>query len=118
MGDVRELVHRAKEGDHQAFADLYDQVSPLVRSVAYDATGRLQEAEDLCQDIFVHAYRNLKQLRDAARFPGWLMMIARRGVRTVGDAGGNGIPRSAWKRLKCRSPCLMRTTTRYGTCSA
>jgi RNA polymerase sigma-70 factor (ECF subfamily) len=78
MGDVRELVLRAKEGDHQAFADLYDQFAPLVRSVAYDATGCLPEAEDLCQDVFVHAYRNLEQLRDAARFPGWLMMIARR----------------------------------------
>ena len=78
MGNVRELVLRAKEGDRHALADLYDQFAPLVRSVAYDATGCLQEAEDLCQEVFLHAYRNLGQLRDASRFPGWLMMIARR----------------------------------------
>jgi RNA polymerase sigma-70 factor (ECF subfamily) len=76
--DIDELVLRAKEGDHDAFAGLYDQFASLVRAVAYDATGRLPEAEDLCQEIFLHAYRNLRQLRDDAKFPGWLMMIARR----------------------------------------
>jgi RNA polymerase sigma-70 factor (ECF subfamily) len=78
MADVQELVDRAKGGDRQAFADLYDQFAPLIRSVAYDATGSLHESEDLCQDVFLHAYRNLRQLRDAARFAGWLMTIARR----------------------------------------
>jgi RNA polymerase sigma-70 factor (ECF subfamily) len=78
MDDVRELVLRAKEGDRRAFALLYDQFAPLVRSVAYDASGRLQEAEDLCQEVFLHVYRNLNQLRDDARFPGWLMAITRR----------------------------------------
>jgi RNA polymerase sigma-70 factor, ECF subfamily len=78
MGDVRELVLRAKQGDRDAFALLYDKFAPLVRSVAYDATGCLQEADDLCQDVFLQAYRNLGQLRDAARFPGWLMVIAQR----------------------------------------
>jgi RNA polymerase sigma-70 factor, ECF subfamily len=78
MGDVPELVIRAKQGDRDAFALLYDQFAPLVRSVAYDATGCLQESEDLCQEVFLHAYRNLMQLRDPARFPGWLMAITRR----------------------------------------
>lgn len=78
MGDVRDLVLRAKGGDRQAFADLYDQFAPLVRSVAYDATGCPQESEDLCQEVFLLAYRNLSQLRDGSRFPGWLMMIVRR----------------------------------------
>jgi len=84
MDDVPGLVLRAKEGDRRAFADLYDQFAPLVRSVAYDATGCLQEAEDLCQEVFLHAYQNLKQLRDAARFPGWLVMITRRTCTTWG----------------------------------
>jgi RNA polymerase sigma-70 factor, ECF subfamily len=78
MGDVRELVLNARQGDHQAFAGLYDRFAPLVRAVAYDATGCLSEAEDLCQEVFLHAYRNMGQLRDVERFPGWLMMIARR----------------------------------------
>jgi RNA polymerase sigma-70 factor, ECF subfamily len=84
MGEVRQWVLQAKEGDHTAFADLYDQFAPLVRSVAYDATGCLQESEDLCQEIFLQAYRNLGQLRDAAKFPGWLMMIARRSCASWG----------------------------------
>jgi RNA polymerase sigma-70 factor, ECF subfamily len=86
MGDVREMVLRAREGDRQAFALLYDQFAPLVRSVAYDATGCLHEAEDLCQEVFLHAYRNLAQLRDDCRFPGWLMAITRRMCANWGRA--------------------------------
>jgi RNA polymerase sigma-70 factor, ECF subfamily len=78
MSDVQHLVLLAKQGDHHAFAALYDQFAPLVRSLAYDATGCLPEADDLCQEIFLHAYRNLAQLRDAVRFPGWLMTTTRR----------------------------------------
>jgi RNA polymerase sigma-70 factor, ECF subfamily len=77
MRDVRELVIQAKAGDRQAFADLYDQFAPLVRSVGYDATGCLQESEDLCQEVFLQAYRRLGQLRDPSRVAGWLMSIAR-----------------------------------------
>jgi RNA polymerase sigma-70 factor, ECF subfamily len=93
MGDVPELVIRAQEGDRDAFALLYDQFAPLVRSVAYDATGCLQEAEDLCQEVFLHAYRNLTQLRDAARFPGWLMAITRRTC-------------ASWGRTRQRRPAV------------
>jgi len=78
MADVQQLVERARGGDRQAFAGLYDQFAPLVRSIAYDTSGSLHEAEDLCQDVFLQAYRNLGQLRDDSRFAGWLMMIARR----------------------------------------
>jgi RNA polymerase sigma-70 factor, ECF subfamily len=86
MGDIRELVIRARDGDRHALADLYDQFAPLVRSVGYDTTGCLQEAEDVCQEVFLHAYRNLAQLRDTARFPGWLMVITRRTCASWGRA--------------------------------
>ena len=91
MDDVRELVVRSKRGDRQAFANLYDQFAPLVRSVGYDATGCWQESEDLCQDVFLQAYRNLGQLRDASRFAGWLMSIARRSC-------------SDWRRTRLQRP--------------
>jgi RNA polymerase sigma factor (sigma-70 family) len=77
MDDFRELVIRAKGGNHQAFADLYDQFAPLVRSICYDEIGCLQESEDLCQDVFLQAYRKLGQLHDDSRFAAWLISIAR-----------------------------------------
>jgi RNA polymerase sigma-70 factor, ECF subfamily len=78
MSDVQHLVLCAKQGDRHAFAELYKQFAPLVRSLAYDATGCFPEAEDLCQEIFLHAYRSLAQLQDAVRFPGWLTTTAKR----------------------------------------
>lgn len=78
MTEIAELVVQAQGGDRQAFALLYDQFAPLIRSIGYDATGALPEAEDLCQEVFLQAYGKLGQLRDPERFAGWLVSIARR----------------------------------------
>jgi RNA polymerase sigma-70 factor, ECF subfamily len=94
---VHDSVILAKGGDRHAFANLYDQFAPLIRAVAYDTTGSVQESEDLCQEIFLQAYRKLGQLQDPARFPGWLMMIARRNCST-------------WRRIQRRQPKLGMTT--------
>jgi len=46
--------------------------------VAYRFTGRVDEAEDLTQEIFVKVYQNLERFRDAeGAFPSWLTTIAR-----------------------------------------
>ena len=86
MGDVPTLVLRAQEGDREAFAFLYDEFAPLVRAVAYDATGCLQESEDLCQEVFLQAHKSLRQLRDPASFPSWLMVTTRRRCASWGRA--------------------------------
>lgn len=35
-----------------------------------------QDAEDICQDVFLQAYRSLKKLKQPARFESWLFRIA------------------------------------------
>jgi RNA polymerase sigma-70 factor, ECF subfamily len=70
-------VRATLAGDRSAFGVLYDRYARLVRAVCHDATGDLAEAQDLCQDVFLRAYRNLEALRDAERFAGWLVGIAR-----------------------------------------
>ena len=73
--DQRDLVERAKRGDHDAFEALAGpQVSRL------DAAARLilrdQElAHDAVQDGFVRAWRNLPALRDPDRFDAWLRRL-------------------------------------------
>jgi RNA polymerase sigma-70 factor, ECF subfamily len=78
MADVQQLVVRARAGDREAFALLYDQFAPLIRSMSYDATGSSHDMEDVCQEVFLQAYRKLDRLRDPSRFAGWLVVIARR----------------------------------------
>ena len=38
-------------------------------------TGNRNDAEDILQDAFILAFRNLKQLKDAIQFGGWLKKI-------------------------------------------
>jgi RNA polymerase sigma factor (sigma-70 family) len=73
--DQRDLVERAKRGDHDAFEALAGpQVSRL------DAAARLilrdpDLARDAVQDGFIRAWRNLPALRDADRFDAWLRRL-------------------------------------------
>lgn len=70
-----DLVRRTLAGDRDAFARLYDRYARLVRAVAADAGPSC--AEDVVQEVFLRAYRNLKTLRATDRFVPWLVGIAR-----------------------------------------
>lgn len=70
------LVRRAQDGEEIAFTGLYDRYARFIHGVlvARVAAG---EVEDLAQDVFLTAWKNLATLRDPAAFGGWLSMIAR-----------------------------------------
>jgi len=70
------LVRAFLDGDRESFSTLYGQFAPLVHGILLARVPRL-EVEDLVQDIFLHAYRKLHTLRDAAAFGPWIAMIAR-----------------------------------------
>jgi len=67
------LVTRAQGGDGDAFSKLVRLYQRRAVAVAYRLLGSSDDAQDVSQDAFVRAYRNLGQLEDPARFGGWLM---------------------------------------------
>ena len=69
------LVGRTLAGDLEAFGCLYDQYVRLVHAVCFDMTADHMLAEDLVHETFLHALRNLNQLRRRDRFGPWLMGI-------------------------------------------
>ncbi len=75
------LVLGVLSGDRAAFAELYDRRARLIRAMCYDATGDLDEAADLTQEVFLRAYRKLGQLNDPQKFAAWLVGIARQVCR-------------------------------------
>jgi RNA polymerase sigma-70 factor (ECF subfamily) len=81
--DQRILVERARQGDHDAFAEL------VRASVArLDAAARLilrdrELARDAVQEATIQAWRNLPGLRDVDRFDAWLHRLL---VRSCIDA--------------------------------
>jgi RNA polymerase sigma-70 factor (ECF subfamily) len=71
------LIRAAASGDRAAFGELYRRYARMVHGILL-ARVPPDEAEDLAQDVFVTAMRQLGMLRTAAAFPGWLAAIARR----------------------------------------
>jgi RNA polymerase sigma-70 factor (ECF subfamily) len=70
------LVQAVLEGDRDEFGRLYDLYAPLVHGILLARVPRT-EVDDLVQDIFLHAFKKLHTLRDAAAFGPWIAMIAR-----------------------------------------
>lgn len=69
------LVIRAREGDYDAFEELFGRYRTLVYRFAYQMTSRRDDAEDMVQEAFVRAYQNLHRYRDEAKFTTWLLRI-------------------------------------------
>ena len=73
-----ELIQRTLAGDESAFGFLVDKYKGSVHALAYRKLGDFHTAEEITQDTFLKAYQKLSTLRDPARFPGWLYVIAAR----------------------------------------
>lgn len=69
------LVRRAREGDYEAFEQLFERHRLLVYRFAYQMVPRRDDAEDIVQEAFVRAYQNLHRYRDEAKFTTWLLRI-------------------------------------------
>src|SRR5688572_9249835 len=73
-----DLVQRSLTGGTPAFSEIVARYQTLVCSLAYNATGSLRQSEDLAQDVFLTAWKELRQLREPAKLRPWLCGIARR----------------------------------------
>lgn len=70
------LVDSARRGDRAAFGRLYEQYVRMVHGVLL-ARVPYGEVDDLMQEVFLVALRELGELREPGRFGGWLATIAR-----------------------------------------
>ncbi len=70
--DRRELVERAGEGDHDAFAMLATALAPRLDAAARLILRDPELARDAVQNALVRAWRDLPGLRDPDRFDAWL----------------------------------------------
>ncbi|MCA9750947.1 MAG: sigma-70 family RNA polymerase sigma factor [Gemmatimonadetes bacterium] len=71
-----DLVRRARDGDEAAFSDLVERHQGRVYNHALRMMGNVQDAEEVLQDTFVQAYRNLAKFEERSRFSTWIYRIA------------------------------------------
>jgi len=70
------LVSAARDGDRAAFGRLYDRYARMVHGILL-ARVPPREVNDLVQEVFLAALRQLHALRDVSRFGAWLGSITR-----------------------------------------
>jgi RNA polymerase sigma-70 factor (ECF subfamily) len=70
------IVSRARAGDADAFRVLVERHSRSLFRLAFRMTGNQQDAEDVVQDSFLRAYRQLAGFDERASFGTWMYRIA------------------------------------------
>lgn len=100
--DINNLVKKAKQGDAEAFSQLYSTFAQRIFSYIRIKVQNRQEAEDVLQEVFVKAYRGLAGLKDLENlnFSAWLYAIT---GNTVND----------YFRKKYRSPITVEISENF-----
>lgn len=74
--DEPKWIQDSLAGDTEAYAALVKEHQKMVHAVAFRLTGSLADAEDLTQETFMRAFRQLGSFRSEAKFSTWLCQIA------------------------------------------
>jgi RNA polymerase sigma-70 factor (ECF subfamily) len=75
--DSQALIERCLAGDEAAYADLYRVFAGDAYRLVYGLLGHHEDAEEVVQDTFVYAMRNLRRYDERkASFRTWLFVIA------------------------------------------
>ena len=75
------LVHRAQQGDKEAFAQLYESHFDKIYRYVILRIGNKTEAEDMTQQVFLNALRSIRSFKwKGIPFSAWLFRIAHNAV--------------------------------------
>ena len=70
------VIARAQAGDKDAFRLLVERYSRAVYRLAYRMTGNQQDAEDIVQETFLRAYKQIHRYESRSAFGTWIYRIA------------------------------------------
>lgn len=70
-----EAVRKARQGDPDSFAAVYQQIADDLYRVALYSLGNAHDAQDVVSETFIEAYKGIGGLRDENSFKPWIMRI-------------------------------------------
>ncbi len=73
--EEKELIEKAKSGERNAFGRLVLEYQNKIYNLAFSILKNKEDALDLAQEVFVKAYRNLKNFEGRSSFYTWLYKI-------------------------------------------
>ncbi|MEB2346251.1 MAG: RNA polymerase sigma factor [Deltaproteobacteria bacterium] len=71
----RGLVERMQAGDREAFGEVYEQYARRVYAFALRRLRDADEAEDVCQDVFVEVARSIRGFEGRSTLGTWILGI-------------------------------------------
>lgn len=83
-----ELVSESLAGNRDAFRQIVERYQTLICSLAYSALGSLSRSQDIAQETFLGAWKDLRTLRDPDKLRPWLCGIARHRIYKHRDRDG------------------------------
>ena len=72
-----QLIEATKNGDESAFKELMDRYIDAIYGFALQYSRNEEDAEDIAQDAFFKAWKNVKRFKKGLRFKPWLYAITR-----------------------------------------
>jgi RNA polymerase sigma-70 factor (ECF subfamily) len=102
-------LRKWRQGDGEAFGDLFESHSSRLYTLAYRLTGRTEDARDLLQETALKAFTSSARCQQAAAFYGWIRRILMNqfldNLRHWNRAGRESIDnRADWSEIEKRSP--------------
>ena len=73
-----QLIQQVLQGNQEAFSPLVKKYQKGVHALAWRKVGDFHIAQEITQDAFLKAYRQLRTLKDRNAFSGWLYVIVAR----------------------------------------
>lgn len=78
-----ELLEASLNGSTTAFEAIVSKYQSYICALTFCAVGDLNQSEELAQETFISAWRNLAQLQDLSKFRSWLCTIAKNAIRSM-----------------------------------
>jgi RNA polymerase sigma factor (sigma-70 family) len=75
MKELKKLIIKAQSGDLDAFGEIVRRFQDMAYGCAYSFLGDFHLAEDVAQEAFIEAYRQLPNLHNPEAFAGWFRRI-------------------------------------------
>ncbi|MCX6900170.1 MAG: sigma-70 family RNA polymerase sigma factor [Verrucomicrobia bacterium] len=76
LGDDAALVERARANDPAAFDELVQRYKQRIYGTIYHMTSNHEDANDLAQETFIRAFKNLHRFKGDSSFYTWIYRIA------------------------------------------
>ena len=99
--DVRLMV-QVRNDIPGAFETLVERYQNRLVGILFHLVGNLQEAEDLCQEVFLRIYKARKGYRPRSKFSTWLFTIANNLALNFKSNFNSVVKQSFWRRIKIR----------------